>query len=116
MVLISQGLGQGYYSQLRLIVSNEGIKNGTSFRDGVHCDFSSGILMKNTHQSIGLLLVPIVFVLLWSGGYAVAKVGIKYAEPMTLLVWRYILVVVLLVPFYLVLKPPLPKRRIDWVK
>ena len=71
--------------------------------------------MKNAHQSIGLLLAPIVFVLLWSGGYAVAKVGIKYAEPMTLLVWRYILVVVLLVPFYLALKPPLPKRRLDWV-
>ena len=71
--------------------------------------------MKNAHQSIGLLLAPIVFVLLWSGGFAVAKVGIKYAEPMTLLVWRYILVVVLLVPFYLALKPPLPKRRMDWV-
>ncbi len=71
--------------------------------------------MKNAHQSIWLLLTPVVFVLLWSGGYAVAKVGIKYAEPITLLVWRYILVVVLLVPFYLALKPPLPKRRMDWV-
>jgi drug/metabolite transporter (DMT)-like permease len=71
--------------------------------------------MKQAHQSIGLLLAPIVFVLLWSGGYAVAKVGLKYAEPMTLLVWRYIFVVTLLVPFYLALKPPLPKRRMAWV-
>jgi hypothetical protein len=47
------------------------------------------VLMKNVHQSIGLILAPIVFVLLWSGGYAVAKIGIKYAEPITLLVWRY---------------------------
>jgi drug/metabolite transporter (DMT)-like permease len=76
---------------------------------------SEGVLMKNAHQSIGLLLAPVVFVLLWSGGYAVAKVGIKYAEPITLLVWRYFLVVVLLVPFYLALKPPLPKRKIDWL-
>jgi drug/metabolite transporter (DMT)-like permease len=76
---------------------------------------SERVLMKNAHQSIGLLLAPIVFVLLWSGGYAVAKVGIKYAEPITLLVCRYILVVVLLVPFYFALKPPLPKRRMDWV-
>ena len=60
-------------------------------------------------------MAPIVFVLLWSGGYAVAKVGIKYAEPITLLVWRYTFVVVLLVPFYLTLKPPLPNRRMDWV-
>ena len=71
--------------------------------------------MKQAHQLIGLLLAPIVFVLLWSGGYAVAKVGIKYAEPITLLAWRYFLVVVLLVPFYFALKPPLPKRRMDWV-
>jgi drug/metabolite transporter (DMT)-like permease len=76
---------------------------------------SEGVLMKNAHQSIWLILAPIVFVLLWSGGYAVAKVGIKYAEPITLLVWRYILVVALLVPFYFILKPPLPKRKIDWV-
>ena len=71
--------------------------------------------MKNAHQSLGLLLAPVVFVFLWSGGYAVAKVGIKFAEPITLLVWRYSLVILLLVPFYLALKPPLPKRKIDWV-
>ena len=71
--------------------------------------------MKNADQSIGLFLAPIVFVILWSGGFAIAKVGIKYAEPLTLLVWRYILVIVLLVPFYLALNPPLPKRRMDWV-
>jgi len=45
----------------------------------------------------------------------VAKVGIQYAEPLTLLMWRYISVVALLVPFYLALKPPLPERRMDWV-
>jgi drug/metabolite transporter (DMT)-like permease len=71
--------------------------------------------MQKTHHSIGLILAPILFVLLWSGGYAMAKLGIQYAEPLTLLVWRYIFVVVLLIPFYLALKPPLPKRRIDWV-
>jgi len=71
--------------------------------------------MQKPHQSVGLFLAPVLFVLLWSGGYAVAKVGIKYAEPLTLLMWRYILVVALLVPFYLALKPPLPKRRMDWV-
>jgi drug/metabolite transporter (DMT)-like permease len=73
------------------------------------------VVMKTARQPIWLLLVPVAFVFLWSGGYAVAKVGIKHAEPMTLLVWRYFLVVVLLVPFYLVLRPPLPKRIVEWM-
>ncbi len=34
---------------------------------------------------------------------------------MTLLVWRYFLVIVLLIPFYLFLRPPLPNRAIDWM-
>jgi len=71
--------------------------------------------MKRAYQSIGPIIAPMVFVLLWSGGYAVAKVGIKYAEPITLLVWRYVLVVALLIPFYCIVRPPLPNRRMDWV-
>jgi len=54
-------------------------------------------------------------VLLWAGGYSVAKVGLQYAPPMTLLAWRYFLVIILLIPFYLYLKPPVPDRYIDWI-
>ena len=66
-------------------------------------------------KSIGLLLAPVIFVLLWSAGYSVAKVGLQYAEPLTLLVWRYFLVIVLLAPFCLIIKPPLPASLEDWV-
>ena len=64
---------------------------------------------------VWLYLVPIIFVLLWSAGFSVAKVGLQYAEPLTLLVWRYSLVILLLMPFYLILKPPLPKKSIDYL-
>ena len=69
----------------------------------------------NTQQPVFLFLIPIIFVLLWAGGYSVAKVGLQFAQPMTLLVWRYFLVIILLIPFYLYLRPSLPERIIDWV-
>ena len=70
---------------------------------------------KELPNSVLLLLMPVVFVLLWSAGYSVAKVGLRYAEPMTLLVWRYFFVILLLAPIYFIVKPPLPERMIDWV-
>ena len=66
-------------------------------------------------KAILITLMPIVFVLLWSAGYSVAKVGLQYAEPMTLLVWRYFLVIVLLTPIFLIANPRLPTRFTDWV-
>ncbi len=62
-----------------------------------------------------LLLAPLVFLCLWSGGYVVAKVGLAYVEPMTFLVIRYATVVVIMLVMFLLIKPPLPERPIDWV-
>jgi len=42
---------------------------------------------------------PAIFLILWSGGFTVAKVGIAGAEPMTLLAMRYGCVVLLMLPF-----------------
>jgi drug/metabolite transporter (DMT)-like permease len=71
--------------------------------------------MSNTDKPKWLYIAPVLFTLLWAGGYGVAKLGLQHAEPMTLLSMRYGLVVILLIPFYLTLKPPLPKRSIDWL-
>ncbi len=60
-------------------------------------------------------LAPVLFLLLWSGGYTFAKLGLKYAEPMTFLALRYACVLVLMWPLYLVLRPRLPERPIAWV-
>ena len=61
-----------------------------------------------------LALAPVMFLCLWSMGYVVAKIGLKYAEPMTLLVLRYTAVVVIMAVLFLILRPPLPKTPADW--
>jgi drug/metabolite transporter (DMT)-like permease len=49
-------------------------------------------------------LLPFLFVFLWSTGFIGAKFGLPYAEPLTFLLARYLLV--------LVLMTPLPWRRV----
>jgi drug/metabolite transporter (DMT)-like permease len=36
-------------------------------------------------------LMPVVFVLIWSTGFVVARLGMPHAPPMTFLCWRYVL-------------------------
>ena len=57
---------------------------------------------------------PGIFLLLWSLGFPVAVIGIRYAEPMTLLVLRFVCVLAVLIPIALWLRPPLPTRGRDW--
>jgi len=66
-------------------------------------------------QPLWLVFAPLIFLFLWSGGYATAKLGLQYAEPMVFLVIRYGLVVAIMLAAMVVLRPPLPKRGIDWV-
>jgi len=67
-----------------------------------------------TARPLWLIAAPVVFLLLWSGGYAVAKVGLEHARPMTILCLRYGLVVVIMGALFAVLRPPLPRRAADW--
>jgi drug/metabolite transporter (DMT)-like permease len=61
-----------------------------------------------------LRLAPALFLVLWSGGFVVGKIGVQYAEPFTLLTVRYLLVFAVLVPVFLAMRPPLPKRLSEW--
>lgn len=67
-----------------------------------------------TPKPLWLALAPVMFLCLWSMGYVVAKIGLQYAEPMTLLTLRYAAVVVIMGVLFLILRPPLPKTRADW--
>jgi len=58
---------------------------------------------------------PAVFLVLWSGGYTVAKVGLGDADPFTLLAIRYGCVLVLLAPLLLVFRPTWPATRRAWL-
>lgn len=65
-------------------------------------------------KPLWLLAAPVIFLLLWSGGFSVAKLGISHAEPLSFLSLRYALVLALLLPIALVIRPPLPARGADW--
>lgn len=61
-----------------------------------------------------ILAAPVAFLILWSAGFAIAKLGLEHAEPLTLLALRYVCVLVLLVPLALILRPPLPRTPRAW--
>lgn len=59
-------------------------------------------------------IAPIVFLLFWSSGFGVAKLGLRHAEPLTFLGLRFGLIVLVFLPLTLVFRPALPVRRLDW--
>lgn len=68
-----------------------------------------------TKKPLWLIAAPVIFLLLWSGGFSIAKLGLKHAEPLSFLVLRYASVLVILLPFLAVMHPPLPKRGVEWL-
>jgi drug/metabolite transporter (DMT)-like permease len=67
------------------------------------------------HASLKSFAAKMAFVLLWSGGFSVAKIAVEYAPPLTLLALRYGCSICLLIPLFIIMKPALPKSRADWV-
>ena len=64
-----------------------------------------------THRPLWLIAAPVMFLILWSAGFAVAKIAVSHAEPLTVLALRYCIVVLLLIPVALVVRPPMPSAR-----
>ncbi|MFM2389258.1 MAG: hypothetical protein RLZZ437_813 [Pseudomonadota bacterium] len=62
-------------------------------------------------RPLWLIAAPVVFLILWSAGFAVAKIAVSHAAPLTVLALRYALVLVLLVPVALVMRPRFPGFR-----
>lgn len=60
-------------------------------------------------RPLWLIAAPFVFLLLWSVGFGVAKLGLQHAEPLTLLALRYACVLALLLPLALIVRPPFPR-------
>ncbi|MBK5104291.1 MAG: DMT family transporter [Burkholderiales bacterium] len=56
-----------------------------------------------------LQAMPALFVLLWSTGFVSAKYGLPYAEPLTFLLLRFALVVVLMLPLALLMRAAWPQ-------
>ncbi len=65
-------------------------------------------------KPLWLAAAPVIFLLLWSGGFSVAKLGISHAEPLSFLSLRYALVLAIILPLFAVMRPPLPQTPAQW--
>lgn len=72
--------------------------------------------VRATRGTLWMAAMPWLFVVIWSTGFIVAKYGMPHAEPMTFLFLRFVGVLVLMLPFVVVARVPLPQRAgaIDW--
>lgn len=66
-------------------------------------------------RPLWLLAAPAVFLILWSAGFAIAKLGLEHAQPITILALRYSIVLIVLLPFALILRPPMPATARGWL-
>lgn len=66
-------------------------------------------------RPLWLLLAPAIFLILWSGGYSIAKLGIRHAEPLTFLALRYAIVLIVLAPFAIAMRPRWPRKLAEWL-
>src|SRR5450759_5162991 len=62
----------------------------------------------NGAARLWLQAMPGLFVLLWSTGFVSAKYGLPYAEPLTFLLLRFVLVVALMLPLALAMRAAWP--------
>lgn len=62
-------------------------------------------------KPLWLIAAPFIFLLLWSAGFALAKIGLQHAGPFTILGLRYLIAVLVLLPLLPVLKPDFPTGR-----
>ncbi len=61
------------------------------------------------------LVIPVLFVAVWSSGYLVGDLGTRAASPLTLLFWRFAVATVVLVAVALATRAPWPRGLRIWV-
>ncbi|MBL9046495.1 MAG: EamA family transporter, partial [Tabrizicola sp.] len=59
-------------------------------------------------RPLWLIAAPFIFLLLWSAGFALAKIGLQHAGPFTILGLRYLIAVMVLLPLLPLLRPEFP--------
>ncbi|MES2941440.1 MAG: DMT family transporter [Pseudomonadota bacterium] len=59
--------------------------------------------------------MPVVFVLIWSTGFIVAKFGLPYAPPLTFLALRYFLSIICFLIWITLAKASWPRGRHQWL-
>jgi drug/metabolite transporter (DMT)-like permease len=64
------------------------------------------------HLSKVVLVMPILFVLLWSSGFIVAKFGLPYAPPLTFIILRFSGAVAVLIPLAILMRATWPTGQV----
>lgn len=64
-----------------------------------------------SRSSLLIVSGPVLFLLIWSGGYTAARVAIRYSGPFSLLAIRYVVVLLLLAVAVAVARPAFPTGR-----
>lgn len=54
---------------------------------------------------------PVIFLLVWSAGYAMAKLALVYTEPLNLLAFRFVGAFLVLTPLVIIWRLPIPNFR-----
>lgn len=62
-----------------------------------------------------LRAMPLVFVLIWSTGFIVARYGMPHAPPLSFLVWRYVLSILCFLPWIVLARVAWPATRGQWL-
>jgi drug/metabolite transporter (DMT)-like permease len=62
-----------------------------------------------------LRAMPVVFVLIWSTGFIVARYGMPYAPPFSFLLVRYICSILCFLPWILLARVAWPRDRVQWL-
>ncbi len=70
----------------------------------------------NSDRNAALIrAMPVVFVLIWSTGFIVARYGMPHAPPLKFLAVRYALSILCFLPWVMVAKVPWPSTRTQWL-
>ncbi len=70
--------------------------------------------MSESQNQAWLRAMPVVFVLIWSTGFIVARYGMPNSPPFTFLLWRYIFSMACFVVWVIWARIPWPQGRAQW--
>src|SRR6478735_944307 len=71
-------------------------------------------MVSDSRQDVLVRAMPVVFVLIWSTGFIVARYGMPFSPPMTFLAMRYALSVVCFAVWALLVRAAWPTTRRQW--
>ncbi|MFY8179499.1 MAG: DMT family transporter [Limnohabitans sp.] len=70
--------------------------------------------MESSHNQAWLRAMPVVFVLIWSTGFIVARYGMPNSPPFTFLLWRYVFSILCFAVWVKWARVPWPQSRAQW--